>query len=242
MANAQLPAHSELCPGQQKGWHSSHQCQWPVPVSHSADSQLQLGVPHPEQLFVHLQASGFPSKGGQRGNLFSSYLGGMVCKSFSCYIPGIQPWVNSSLCLSAEYVPLPPTLVLATCQLWSRAQWLAPWTQTSWINIPPGALLRSRYFQGRALMKGSLTTSCLQFIRWQSVWRRWDSLWWRPGGPWRAMETKFSVWTGAKTREELWALPRYAVGQVFFKDSVEHYINLLAVLCATLSRWYLGLL
>lgn len=77
----------------------------------------------------------------------------MPCKSFSCCIPAIQPWVNSSLSLCGEYVPVPPTLVLATCQLWSRAHWLAPWTQTYGL-IPPGALLRNRYLPGQGFDEG----------------------------------------------------------------------------------------
>lgn len=125
--------------------------------------------------------------------------------------------MNSPLSLSGKCVHTLLTLVLLPAS--SEAEFIGLHYRLKLQGLlPPSSITHSiEIYQGRALMQGSLTISCLQFTRWQSVWRRWASLWWRPGGPWRAMEIKFSVWTGAKIREELWALPRYAVGQLFPK-------------------------
>lgn len=130
-------------PGHQKGWHSSHQCQWPVPVPSAAPPQgwepAAVGSLTSRTTVCPPSAWGLPSRREQRGNLFSSYTWvGWSARASAAWSLEFKPWVNSSLCLSGEYVHMPPTLVLATCQLWSRVHCLAPWTQPSWINSSKG--------------------------------------------------------------------------------------------------------
>lgn len=161
-----------------------------------------------------------------------------MCKSFSCYCPGIQALSEFIPIFICGYIHTPPTLVLPPAN--PEADFVGLHHRLMFHGlIPTSDITHVKAFSGRASVQGSLTVSCLQFTRWQSVWRHWASLWWRPGGRWRAMEIKFSVWTGAKTKEELWALPRYAVGQMFSEILLSANTNLLAVLHTTLFRWHL---
>lgn len=128
-------------PGHQKGWHSSHQCQWPVPIPHcSTTTGLRAGCSWESHIQSNCLSTFSLRISQQEGaNPFSSYTWvGWSARASAARSLEFKPWVNSSLCLSDECGHMPPTLVLATCQLWSRVHWLAPWTQPSWINSSKG--------------------------------------------------------------------------------------------------------
>lgn len=93
--------------------------------------------------------------------------------------------------------------------LWRRNSKLKKKKKPRRTRDRPAPSLCQHMAQNLVIGDGTDCSLSFQCTRWPSGWKLWGSLSWRPGGPSKAMGTRFSAWTGAKTREGSWARPRY---------------------------------